>query len=114
RSAFERWIVLLRCESMQLTPPQLRALTSICDTFAPKSDGWPAGSELGVPNAIAAAMDFNPRGADHKQFLQLMDIWDSRLHALLTVGSLAQFSHMDQQARTRMLLSWAESSLGTR
>jgi long-chain-alcohol oxidase len=99
---------------MQLTSPQLRALISICDTFAPKGDGWPAASELGVPEEIAAAMDFNPRSADHKQLLQLLDVWDSRLHALLTIGRFAQFSRMDQEARTRMLLSWAESSLGKR
>ena len=67
-----------------------------------------------MPEAIAAAMDFNPRGADHKQFLQLLDFWDSRLHALISVGRFSHFSALDQDTRTRVLLSWAQSGLGVR
>jgi long-chain-alcohol oxidase len=99
---------------MNLSPPQRHALQSICDTFAPSGDGWPSASELGVPEAIVNAMDFNPRAADHQQFLQLLDIWDSRLHGLFSIGRLSRFSTLNQDDRTRVLLSWAESGLGVR
>ena len=99
---------------MNLTARQQRALESICETFAPASDGWPAAADLGLPSALAAAMDFNPRSSDKKKFLQLLDIWDSQLHTLLTVGRLGSFSELPHEVRTRMLLSWADSGLGKR
>jgi long-chain-alcohol oxidase len=99
---------------MKLTARQRRALVSICDTFAPESEAWPSASALGVPQAIADAMDRNPRAADHQQFQQLLDLWDSSLHSVLTVGRLAPFSALPLEARIRVLLSWAESKLGRR
>jgi len=99
---------------MKLTPRQLHALKSICDTFAPRADGWPSASELGVPEAIAEAMDFNPRAADHRQFRQLLNIWDSHVHALLSIGKFSVFSTLPEEDRVRILLSWAESALGRR
>src|SRR5260370_21880004 len=99
---------------MKLTPRQQHALQSICDTFAPAADGWPSASELGIPAAIADALDFNPRSSDRAQLLQLLDLWDSRLHSLFTVGRLARFSSLAPEARVRVLLSWADSGLGRR
>jgi long-chain-alcohol oxidase len=99
---------------MKLNPRQHHALKSICDTFAPQADGWPAASELGVPEAIAEAMDFNPRLGDHRQFLQLLDIWDSQLHTLFAIGKASRFSSLLQEDRVRVLLDWAESALGRR
>jgi long-chain-alcohol oxidase len=99
---------------MNLTPRQQHALHSICDTFAPAADGWPSASELGIPSAIAEALDFNPRSNDRAQLQQLLDLWDSRLHGLLTAGRLARFSSLAPDARIRILLSWAESGLGRR
>ncbi len=99
---------------MKLTPRQQRSLQSICDTFAPQRDGWPSASELGVPEAIAGAMDFNPRPGDHKQFLQLLDFWDSPLHTVFSIGRTSRFTALSDEARVRVLLSWAESGLGRR
>ena len=99
---------------MKFSFRQERALHSICDTFAPAADGWPSASELGVPAAIATGLDFNPRAADRAQFLQLLDLWDTRLHSLLTVGRAKSFSSLPQEIRTRILLSWAESALRKR
>jgi len=99
---------------MKLTPCQQHALQSICDTFAPATDGWPSASELGIPAAIADALDFNPRSSDRAQLLQLLDLWDSRLHSLLAVGRFARFSSLAPEARVRVLLSWANSGLGRR
>jgi long-chain-alcohol oxidase len=100
--------------SMNLTSRQQRALRSICDTFAPGQDGWPSASELGVPAAIAAALDLNPRSGGRAQFLQLLDLWDSHFHGLLAAGRWASFSSLPIEARIRVLLSWADSGLSRR
>jgi long-chain-alcohol oxidase len=99
---------------MNLSPRQQRALQSICDTFAPASDHWPSASEMGIPAAIARALDLNPRSGERAQFLQLLDLWDSHLHSLLTVQRWAAFSSLPLEARIRVLLSWADSSLSRR
>ncbi len=99
---------------MKLSSRQLHALKSICDTFAPQADGWPAASELGIPEVIAEAMDFNPRISDHQQFLQLLNVWDSQLHVLLTIGKISRFASLPEEDGIRVLLSWAESVLGRR
>src|ERR1700731_177275 len=99
---------------MKLTPRQQHSLQLICDTFAPAADGWPSASELGVPQAIADAMDFNPRRGDHKQFLQLLNFWNSQLHTMISLKRTSRFSKLSEEARVRVLLSWAESSLGPR
>ncbi len=99
---------------MILTPRRQRALRSICDTFAPPSEGWPSASELGIPSAIAKALDLNPRPGERAQFLQLLDLWDSHLHSLLTVRRWGSFSSLPLETRIRVLLSWADSSLSRR
>jgi len=99
---------------MDLTPRQQRALQSICDTFAPAAGGWPSAAELGIPEAIAKALDLNPRAGERTQFLQLLDIWDSHLHSLLSVGRWAAFSALPMEMRARVLLSWADSGLSRR
>jgi long-chain-alcohol oxidase len=99
---------------MNLSAKQRRALESICDTFAPAGDGWPSASELGVPDAIARGLEFNPRTADRAQFLQLLDFWDSRFHSLFAIGRFASFSSLTPEAREWVLLSWADSSIKRR
>jgi long-chain-alcohol oxidase len=99
---------------MDLSSRQQRALQSICDTFAPASAGWPSAFDLGIPDAIAKALDLNPRPGERAQFLKLLDIWDSRLHSLLTVGRWAGFSSLPLESRIRVLLSWADSGLSRR
>jgi long-chain-alcohol oxidase len=99
---------------LNLTLGQKRALESICDAFLPRAEGWPSASDLGIPEAIAGAMDFNPRTQDRAQFLRLLDLWESGLHSLVTVGRLKSFSSLSQQDRNCVLLSWADSSIGKR
>src|ERR1700731_4432473 len=96
---------------MKLSSRQQRVLQSICDTFAPAENDWPSASELGIPAAIVSGLDFNPREADRAQFLQLLDLWDSRLHGLLAGGRLKPFSSLPGDVRARVLLSWADSAL---
>jgi long-chain-alcohol oxidase len=99
---------------LELTLRQKRALENICETFLPRAEGWPSALELGIPEAIGEAMDSNPRSNGRAQFLQLLDLWDSPLHSLLTLGRLKTFSSLAQEDRVRILLSWADSSLGKR
>jgi choline dehydrogenase-like flavoprotein len=99
---------------MQLTPRQKHALESICETFLPKAEGWPSAVEMGVPEALAEALEFNPRTRDRAQFLNLLDVWDSKLHAFITVGEYENFSELDEVNRGKILLSWADSTLGKR
>ena len=99
---------------MKLSSRQQRALETICDGFLPRADGWPAASELGIAGAIAEAMDFNPRAADRAEFLQLLDIWDLKLHSLFAIRRFSSFSAMGAEGRTRVLLSWGDSGLGKR
>jgi long-chain-alcohol oxidase len=96
---------------MRLNTRQSQALTSICETFLPAESGWPSASELGIPEAIASSLDFNPRQKERRNFLQLLDVWDSRFHALLSVGKLSPFSSLPADKRIRVLLSWADSGL---
>ena len=99
---------------MNLTLRQQSALENICETFLPCAEGWPSALELGIPEAIAGALDFNPRSKDRAQFFQLLDFWDSSLHGLFTIGKLKSFSALSQEDRVRILLSWADSSIGKR
>jgi long-chain-alcohol oxidase len=99
---------------MELTPRQHRALSSICDTFLPATPGWPSAVERGVPEALAVALDFNPRAVDRWEFLNLLDVWDSPLHSFLEVGSWKQFSKLPYEDQQKIMLSWADSRLTLR
>jgi choline dehydrogenase-like flavoprotein len=99
---------------MELTPRQHRALCSICDTFLPAAPGWPSAVERGVPEALAAALDFNPRAVDRWEFLNLLDLWDSSIHSFIEVGHWAQFSELAEEDKCKVMLSWANSRLALR
>src|ERR1700757_1769531 len=99
---------------MELTPRQHRALCSICDTFLPAAPGWPSAVERGVPDALAAALDFNPRAVDRWEFLNLLDLWDSSIHSFVEAGHWAQFSELAEKDKYKVMLSWADSRLALR
>ncbi len=94
---------------MELTPRQHKALCSICDTFLPAAPGWPSAVERGVPEALAAALDYNPRAVYRWEFLNLLDVWDLSLHSFCELGKWAEFSALSAEDRQRILLSWADS-----
>ena len=96
---------------MQLSSRQRRSLTAICDTFAPGVDGVPSASALGVPDAIASALDANPRAAERKQFAMLLTAFDSRGLTAAGGGGLSRFSELAQERREAVLRRWAESRL---
>jgi choline dehydrogenase-like flavoprotein len=99
---------------MTLSARQRSALEAICNTFAPSGDGWPSACDLGVPDAIARGLEVSPRAAVRAQFLQLLDLWDLRLHSLFTTGRFAHFSSLTPEAREWVLLSWADSGIKRR
>jgi len=99
---------------MELTPRQHRALCSICDTFLPAAPGWPSAVERGVPDALAAALDFNPRAVDRWEFLNLLDLWDSSIHSFIEVGHWVQFSELPEEDKYKVMLSWADSRFALR
>lgn len=99
---------------MNLTARQYRALSAICDAFLPPAPGWESAVERGVPDALAAALDFNPREIDRWEFLNLLDLWDSSLYALLELGSSRRFSELGQYEKTKVLLRWADSRIPLR
>jgi len=99
---------------VELTPRQHRALCSICDTFLPAAPGWPSAVERGVPDALATALDFNPRAVDRWEFLNLLDLWDSSIHSFIEVGHWVQFSELVEEDKYKVMLSWADSRLALR
>ena len=48
---------------MELTLRQRRALEEICDAFCPAGNGAPPARQLGVADALLAAVSLNPRVA---------------------------------------------------
>ncbi|HEV7460948.1 MAG TPA: gluconate 2-dehydrogenase subunit 3 family protein, partial [Solirubrobacteraceae bacterium] len=99
---------------MDLTPRQRRSLEAICDTFLPDYDGLPSASELGVPRAIAEALDANPREAERKQTAQLLGLWDTALLTAVGGGGLRRFSSLPRERREAVLRSWCDSRVGQR
>jgi long-chain-alcohol oxidase len=95
----------------ELSPRARRALDAICDTFAPGGDGLPSATELGVPDALLALVERNPRAAERRQVSQLLGVWDTRLLCAVAGGGFGRFSSLSQETRERLLLSWADSRL---
>ncbi len=92
---------------MELSPRQRRALAAISDTFAPGGDGVPSASQLGVPEAIAEAIDHNPREAERRQLALLLTAWDAKLTTAIGRGGYKRFSGLPADRREAVLRSWA-------
>src|SRR2546423_2802080 len=93
---------------------QRRALEAICDTFAPGDHLTPSATELGVPDALMAAVELNPRAAERNQVRQLLTLWDTALLTAIGGGGLKRFSSLSQEDRERVLLSWSDSRVPQR
>ena len=85
------------------------ALDAICDTFAPGGDGLPSATEAGVPEALLALVERNPRASERKQVAQLLGLWDTRLLGAVAGGGPKRFTARAQEQREKILLSWADS-----
>jgi long-chain-alcohol oxidase len=100
--------------SLALSNRARAALDAICDTFAPGGDGLPSAVELGVPEALVALVERNPRAAERKQVAQLLGLWDSRVLCAIAGGGMGRFSSLSQPDREQVLLSWADSRVPQR
>ena len=100
--------------AVELKPRARRALDAICDTFAPGSEGLPAATDIGVPDALLELVARNPRAAERRQVGQLLGLWDTRLLAAVAGGGVRHFSALSQAERERVLLAWADSRLPQR
>ncbi len=91
-----------------------RALDAICDTFVPGEDGLPSASDMQVPDAVLAAVAFNPREAERKQVAQLLSLWDTPPITAIGGGGLNRFSALSAERREKVLLSWCDSRVPQR
>jgi choline dehydrogenase-like flavoprotein len=99
---------------MELTSRQRRALEDICDTFCPAGDGVRSARELGVADAVVAALSKNPRVSERKQLQGLLGLWDTPALGALGGAGWKRFGAMTPEQRERVLLSWAGSRLPQR
>ena len=94
---------------MHLSSRQRRALEQICDAFCPSGGGVPSASELGVADAVLAAVARNPRAAERRQLVLLLTLWDTRGLGALGGAGLKRFSSLAPEGRERVLLAWGQS-----
>ena len=63
---------------MEVSTRQRRALEDICAAFCPAAPGWPSPGELGVADAVLAAVEAT-RPAEQQQLGALLSAWDTPL-----------------------------------
>ena len=88
---------------------QRRALEEICDAFCPPPNGAPTARELGVADALLAAVALNPRKSERQQLGALLSLWDTRALGALGGAGLQRFSSLPRETREQVLLSWGDS-----
>src|SRR5450755_2315143 len=98
---------------MEFSARQRQALEEICQTFCPDRDGLPTPGELGVAEAVLAAVDAS-REAEQKQLAGLLSVWDTPLLGALGAGGWRSFGAMSREQRESVLRSWADSRLPQR
>jgi long-chain-alcohol oxidase len=94
---------------MNLTPRQRRALEDICEAFCPSGTGAPSAQELGVADAVLAAVALNPRESERKQFATLLSLWDSRMLGAIAGAGPKRFSSLAPEQQEEVLLAWGDS-----
>jgi long-chain-alcohol oxidase len=98
---------------MEFSARQRRALEEICQTFCPDRDGFPTPGELGVAEAVLAAVDAG-RESEQKQLAGLLSLWDTPPLGALGAGGWRSFGAMSREQREGVLRSWADSRLPQR
>ncbi len=99
---------------MDVTARQRRALEDICDTFCPAGNGAPTARELGVADAVLAAVSLNPRESERKQLALLLSLWDTAVLGALGGAGAKRFSGLTRAEREAVLLHWGDSRLPQR
>jgi long-chain-alcohol oxidase len=98
---------------MELSPRQRAALEEICETFCPSQPGLPSARELGVADAVAAAVQAS-RPAEQNQLGMLLSAWDTPLMGVVGGAGWSRFSSLEQERREQVLLAWRDSRLPQR
>jgi choline dehydrogenase-like flavoprotein len=98
---------------MRITPRARRALEEICATFCPEGNGVPGADQLGVVEAVLAAVD-RARPAEQQQLTALLSLWDTPLMGALGGVGLHRFSELDREQREQVLRAWGDSRLPDR
>src|SRR5690606_12944782 len=95
---------------MEPTARQRAALGLICDTFAP-GDGQelPSATDLGAIDTVLRMLERNPREAETKQLVTLLNLWDTRLFGVLTGSGPRRFSALTPDEREQALLRLGDS-----
>lgn len=99
---------------MNVTPRQRHALEEICEAFCPSGEGLPSARELGVAEAVLAAVARNPRESERRQLLMLLSVWETPPMGLLGGVGLQSFGALPQAERERVLLAWSDSRVTQR
>jgi long-chain-alcohol oxidase len=94
---------------LTLTGRQRAALEQICDAFCPSGDGLPTATELGVPDALLAAISLNPRESERRQLAALLSLWGTRPLGALGGAGFKHFGELSPEERERVLLAWGDS-----
>jgi long-chain-alcohol oxidase len=100
--------------TLSLNARQRRALEGICDAFCPSDDGLPSATELGVPDALVAAIAGNPRASERRQLAALLSAWNSPVLGPLGGVGFKGFATLPPEQRERALLAWGDSHLAQR
>ena len=85
---------------------QRRALEAICEAFAPRGDGWPSPTELGVVDAV---LEGALRVGADRRLRRLLSAWD-----LVATAGRGRFGALPAEQREAVLLRWCDSRLGSR
>jgi len=102
-----------------LTPPELKTLTSVCDTLIPSVDFdgssqdffRRSASDIGVDRAMADVIERRLEPHLRKDFRRLLRTLDSRLYNLLLTGNPTKFSTAGPVKREEYLQKFRDSWL---
>ncbi|MDQ6836552.1 MAG: gluconate 2-dehydrogenase subunit 3 family protein, partial [Actinomycetota bacterium] len=98
---------------MLLSRRARQALEEICATFCPSDNGLPSPGDLGVAEAVLAAVA-QMRESEQRQLAALLSLWDSPLMGAVGGGGWQRFSEATREQREAILLSWGDSRLPQR
>ncbi len=98
---------------MEVSTRQREALEDICAAFCPSEPGLPSPAELGVADAVLAAVEAT-RPAEQQQLGALLSAWDTPVMGAIGGGGWRRFSAMTVEQREQVLRAWRDSRLPAR
>jgi choline dehydrogenase-like flavoprotein len=89
----------------------MAALSALCDTFVPGSDGLPSATDLGVPTVLRREVEALGRPALVAELDQLLDTIESPALNFALTRRAARFTSLSRPEREAYLKGWATSPL---